>query len=89
MLERRVYSQRPVRHEYTLTAKGYELCTVLMAITAWGDRWTAGEAGPPALIRHHGCGELTHAEIRCARCGEPLRAQNVDIEAGPGPQTTA
>lgn len=84
VLERRAYSQRPVRHEYTLTTKGWELCTVLMAITAWGDRWTAGDAGPPALLRHHSCGELTHAEIRCAQCGEPLWAQDVDVAPGPG-----
>jgi DNA-binding HxlR family transcriptional regulator len=89
VLQRRVYSQRPVRHEYLLTAKGYELCTVLMAITAWGDRWTAGDAGPPALTRHHACGEITHAEIRCAQCGEALRAQDVDIEPGPGSSVLA
>lgn len=84
VLERRAYSQRPPRHEYVLTQKGHELCDVLMAITAWGDRWTAGEAGPPVLIRHDACGELTHAEIRCAHCGEPLHATEVHVEPGPG-----
>jgi DNA-binding HxlR family transcriptional regulator len=52
VLEKRAYSERPVRHEYLLTEKGHELCTVLMTITAWGDRWTAGDAGPPVLLRH-------------------------------------
>jgi len=89
VLERRMYSERPPRHEYALTGKGYELCEVLMAITAWGDRWTAGDAGPPALLRHRGCGELTHAELRCARCGEPLHANEVDIEPGPGAEPAA
>jgi DNA-binding HxlR family transcriptional regulator len=84
VLERRVYSERPLRHEYSLTDKGAEFAGVLLAITAWGDRWTAGQAGPPALIRHHACGELTHAELHCARCGELLRATEVDIEPGPG-----
>jgi len=83
VLERRAYSERPPRFEYTLTQKGRELCDVLLAITAWGDRWTAGEAGPPVLIRHHACGELTHAELRCAHCGEPLHADAVDFEPGP------
>src|SRR5258705_5528657 len=46
VLEKHAYSERPVRHEYLLTERGHELCAVLMAITAWGDRWTAGEAGP-------------------------------------------
>ncbi len=84
VLERRAYSEHPPRHEYLLTEKGAELVTVLMTITAWGDRWTAGEAGPPVLLRHRGCGELTRAEVRCARCGEPLHAGDVDVEPGPG-----
>jgi DNA-binding HxlR family transcriptional regulator len=84
VLEKRAYSERPVRHEYLLTEKGHELCTVLTAITAWGDRWTAGEAGPPVLLRHRTCGQLTHAEVRCACCGEPLHGADVTVEPGPG-----
>jgi hypothetical protein len=84
VLEQRAYSERPLRHEYVLTAKGSELCSVLMAITAWGDRWTAGAAGPPALLRHRACGQLTHAEVRCACCGELLDGADVDVEPGPG-----
>ena len=84
VLEQRTYSERPPRHDYVLTRKGLELCDVLLAITAWGDRWTAGEAGPPALLRHRSCGQLTHAELHCARCGEPLHAADVDVEPGPG-----
>jgi DNA-binding HxlR family transcriptional regulator len=84
ILERRAYSQRPPRHEYLLTQKGRELVDVLLAMMAWGDRWTAGDAGPPLLLRHDACGELTQAEIRCARCTRPLRADEVTIEPGPG-----
>src|SRR5262245_57290699 len=64
VLEQRPYSERPPRHEYALTPKGLELCDVLLAITTWGDRWTAGEAGPPVLLRHRACHQLTHAELR-------------------------
>jgi DNA-binding HxlR family transcriptional regulator len=84
MLERRPYSERPPRYDYLLTEKGLEFCDVLLAVAAWGDRWTAGEAGAPALFRHRSCGEFTHAELRCAHCGEPLRASEVDVQAGPG-----
>jgi DNA-binding HxlR family transcriptional regulator len=84
VLERRPYSERPPRHEYVLTSKGSDLCAVLMAMTAWGDRYAAGDAGPPVLLRHRGCGELTTAEVRCACCGEPLRGDAVDVEPGPG-----
>jgi DNA-binding HxlR family transcriptional regulator len=84
MLERRAYSERPPRHDYVLTEKGLEFCDVLLAITAWGDRWTAGDAGPPALLRHRSCGEFTHPELRCAHCGEPLHAGAIDVHEGPG-----
>jgi DNA-binding HxlR family transcriptional regulator len=84
MLERRAYSERPPRYEYVLTEKGREFCDILLVIAAWGDRWTAGEAGPPALHRHRTCGHLTRPELRCAHCGEPLRAADVEVETGPG-----
>jgi DNA-binding HxlR family transcriptional regulator len=84
MLERRPYSERPPRHEYVLTRKGLEFVDVLMAMAEWGDRWTAGEAGPPVLRRHRRCGQLTHVELRCSACGEALHAADVDVEPGPG-----
>lgn len=31
-------------HEYTLTAKGAELCDLLLVMVRWGDRWTAGSS---------------------------------------------
>lgn len=84
MLEQRPYSERPLRHEYVLTTMGSEFVDVLMALVAWGDRWTAGEAGPPVLYRHRSCGEITHVEPHCAACGETLRSGDVDVELGPG-----
>jgi DNA-binding HxlR family transcriptional regulator len=87
VLERRQYSERPPRHEYVLSEKGVDLCGVLMAMTAWGDRHLADEAGPPVLLRHRDCGRITTAELRCACCGEPLRADAVTQEPGPGAAT--
>lgn len=84
MLERRAYSERPRRHEYVLTGMGSEFVDVLMAMVAWGDRWTAGAAGPPVLYRHRSCGLVTHVEPHCAACGEILHSTDVDVEAGPG-----
>lgn len=84
VLERREYSERPPRHEYALTAKGLELFEVLMVMVAWGDKWLAGEAGPPALYRHHACGRISHAELRCSECGQPMRATDIDVRPGPG-----
>lgn len=84
VLEQRPYSERPPRSEYVLTEQGRDFVRVLFAMVAWGDRWTAGEAGPPIRYRHRTCGEPTEADVRCARCGEPMRAEDVEVEPGPG-----
>jgi DNA-binding HxlR family transcriptional regulator len=84
LLERRPYSERPARYEYVLTRKGFEFVDVLMVMAQWGDRWTAGDAGPPVFRRHRGCGEVTPIELRCAECGELVTSSEVDVEPGPG-----
>lgn len=76
---KRAYSQRPERFDYVLTGKGWQLCDILLAITAWGDKWTMEQDGPPALLRHRHCGHLTAAEIRCSHCGEPLHAADTEV----------
>lgn len=83
VLERRPYDSRP-RHEYVLTEKGTELVDLLMVMTAWGDRWQSGAAGPPVLYRHHACGQISQVDLRCDHCGEPMHARDVDALAGPG-----
>lgn len=88
VLERRPYDRRP-RYEYVLTRKGAELVDLLMVMKGWGDRWLAGEAGPPVLYRHHACGEIADVELRCDHCGEPMRAGDVDLLPGPGVAGTA
>ena len=83
VLERRPYDNRP-RYEYVLTDRGRELLDVLMVMVAWGDKWLAGEAGPPVLYRHHACGEISHVDLACAHCGKPMHADDIDILPGPG-----
>jgi HxlR-like helix-turn-helix len=70
---------RPERFDYILTDKGWQLCDILLAVSAWGDKWKMAEAGPPALIRHRPCDHLTIAEIRCSHCGEPLHATDAEV----------
>jgi DNA-binding HxlR family transcriptional regulator len=83
IIERRPYDRRP-RYEYVLTAQGTELLELLMVMVAWGDKWLAGEAGPPVLYRHHGCGEISRPELRCAHCGEPMHPGDIELLPGPG-----
>jgi DNA-binding HxlR family transcriptional regulator len=84
IVEKRPYRERPRRHEYVLTEKGKELMQALLVLISWGDRWTAGSAGPPLLMRHKSCGEVAQADVRCSCCGEPLRADELRLEPGPG-----
>ncbi|MFD7653900.1 winged helix-turn-helix transcriptional regulator [Actinosynnema sp. NPDC059797] len=84
VLERRPYSTKPPRHEYGLTPKGVELVELLMVMVRWGDRWAAGEAGPPVLYRHRACRRVAHVELRCSECGEPMGPADVDVLPGPG-----
>lgn len=83
VLERRPYDNRP-RHEYHLTQRGTELFDVLMVMVGWGDKWLAGEEGPPTLYRHHACGEVSHVDLRCSHCGQAMHAKDIDVLPGPG-----
>lgn len=84
VLERRQYSDRPARYEYRLTEKGLDLYPTLVSLLQWGDRWTAGEAGPPLVLRHRPCGHDMHAALTCEACGERVVAREVEARPGPG-----
>jgi DNA-binding HxlR family transcriptional regulator len=89
ILERCAYQQRPERFEYRLTDKGRDLYPVLIALMQWGDRYTAGEAGPPVELIHEPCGEHTHPRLVCDHCGEPIDPRDIRPQPGPGLLTTA
>jgi DNA-binding HxlR family transcriptional regulator len=84
LFERVPYQEHPVRHEYVLTEKGRDFMPVLMAITAWGDRWLAEPEGPPITFEHRSCRHETHAEVICSHCGEPLVYGSVRASRWPG-----
>lgn len=84
VLERRPYQDRPERFEYRLTPKGLDLYPVLMAMVAWGNKYEAGDKGPPLLHRHKTCGHDFAAVMNCSECGEPLDAREVSVRPGPG-----
>jgi DNA-binding HxlR family transcriptional regulator len=84
IFERRAYQERPLRHEYLLTAKGRALWPVLLALRQWGDRWVTGEGQEPVVMVHDGCGHQTKAHLACDACGERLRGRDLHFEDGPG-----
>jgi hypothetical protein len=66
-----------------LTEKGRDLAPALIALTEWGDRWSAPE-GPPILYSHTVCGSGVHHEVVCAKCGRVDDAAEVQARPGPG-----
>lgn len=84
LVERRRYSERPPRDAYGLTPSGVELVPVLLALTAWGDRWMASKHGPPMRFAHQACGEFFTPEVVCSHCREPIDAGAVVAHGGPG-----
>ena len=84
LLEKVPYQADPVRYDYVLTEKGRDFFGVIAAMTAWGDRWLADEAGAPITMHHVTCDHDTHAEVVCAHCREPLTAGETSMRMGPG-----
>jgi len=83
VLERVRYQERPPRFEYRLTEKGRDLYPVLVSLVRWGDRWMAGEAGPPVELIHRGCGHVIMPVLACPYCAEPVTARDMRAQAGP------
>jgi len=50
LLERRAYSEKPLRYEYLLTDSGRDFQLVLMAMHAWGNRHFAPEGESVQLV---------------------------------------
>jgi len=80
LMELRSHPDRPGQHTYALTDKGRDLAPVVLALTAWGDRWYAPQ-GPPVAYEHDECGGAIHLQVRCEICGD-LPTSN-DMNARP------
>jgi DNA-binding HxlR family transcriptional regulator len=88
LIERRPYQDNPTRYDYLLTEAGRDLAPVLMALTAWGDRWVTPDGGPPARFVHTDCGHQFTPTVACSSCGEPVSYDDVVVRAGPGSRPT-
>lgn len=83
VLERRLYEERPPRHEYVLSERGRELFPVLVGLMGWGDRHLA-PAGAPVVLRHRGCGGVLAGAAVCGDCGRGVGADDAEWWWGPG-----
>jgi DNA-binding HxlR family transcriptional regulator len=86
IMRRHQYSEQPELYEYLLTDKGRDLAPALIALTEWGDRWSA-PAGPPILYSHTVCGSGVSHEVVCATCGRVNDPAEVQARPGPGMTT--
>ena len=83
IMERRAYSSHDDHYEYLLTDKGRDLAPVVIALTAWGDRWAAPD-GPPIVYRHHDCGGQVSPAMICDRGGHTVQIEAIEALPGSG-----
>jgi DNA-binding HxlR family transcriptional regulator len=76
------------RGNYRLTHKGKDLFPIIMALVAWGDRWEAPN-GPPIIFQHRPDWHAAQPTVICAKCGEVLKAKDIQPQIGPGAGSTA
>lgn len=82
VLRKVAYQERPTRFEYRLTEKGLALYPAILSLVHWGDRFYAGDAGPPIIHTHKSCGHDFRSVMTCSECGEALDAREVAIRPG-------
>lgn len=83
LLTRRQYEDRPPRERYELTEMGTELLPVLLAFSAWGNRWLSPE-GPVLECVHAVTGAPLEPCVVDKRSREPLGVGTVSLRAGRG-----
>ena len=79
VLEQRLYSERPPRNEYVLTAKGKDLYGVLITLAAWGEKHVYHDEASGISMRHKTCGQTLRPRIACGCCNELVRPREVEV----------
>lgn len=72
------------RHEYRLTAKGFDLYPVIVGLSDWGSKYLAGADGPPVEVTHRDCGAVVHAELVCDDGHRLTGPRDAVTRPGPG-----
>jgi DNA-binding HxlR family transcriptional regulator len=86
LLERRLYSDKPARHEYVLTEKGRDFRPVLWSLVAWGNKHFAAE-GESVIVVDAVSGERADPVLIDRRSGRVLK--DPEFKIAPGPAATA
>jgi DNA-binding HxlR family transcriptional regulator len=82
LMEARQHGEHSEHREYRLTDQGQELKPIVMALSAWGAKWTR----PGHMIyAHRNCGGEVEQQMRCTAC-EAMPSLS-DVVVMPRPQT--
>jgi DNA-binding HxlR family transcriptional regulator len=83
VFERVAYQDRPVRHEYLLTALGREVWRILLVIWAWELHWVPSQRASLERMRHGACGRRFEPLMACRSCGKTADVHDVTGVFGP------
>ena len=82
LLERRLYSEKPPRHEYVLTDRGRDFRPVLWALVAWGNKHFPPEGMTVAVVDTE-TGEQVDPVLVDGRSGRVLRGPEFKVATVP------
>jgi DNA-binding HxlR family transcriptional regulator len=82
LMQRRLYSKHPPRHEYVLTERGRDFRPVLLALLAWGNKHFAGE-GESVLLANAKTGAVAEPIVVDRKSGRPLNDSEFHYVPGP------
>lgn len=81
IFERRLYSTKPARYEYVLTAKGRDFFPVVVALFAWGNRHLAPR-GESLFLAQRQTGQRLEPIVVDAGTRELIAPETTALEAG-------
>ena len=80
LLEKRLYEERPPRHEYVLTDKGRDFYPVLAAMWRWGSDWLWEKGSrPPFQLYDPDTGRPIRPVVVDENTGAPIDARRVRL----------
>ncbi|TGS37512.1 MULTISPECIES: helix-turn-helix domain-containing protein [unclassified Mesorhizobium] len=82
LFEKRVYCERPLRHEYVLTAKARDFRPVLLSLLAWGNKHLAPE-GPSLVVVDKTNGRWAEPVLVDRQSGRQLDSDDFTMATGP------